>query len=131
MEINSNEIAEVSLPISLKILDTLHHPVLLVNSRYTVLYLNEAMVKYIELVARQRLDRDGIIGRNVIDFHPPKSREGTTKRLEEVFSGKNLPPRFNVVGGTMFTTYDNPILNEDEKVVGLLMEKIPVCIVPE
>jgi len=48
-----------------------------------------------------------------------------------VFSGRTLRPRFNQVGKIMSMTYDNPIVNEDGKIVGLLMEKIPVCIKSE
>ena len=122
---------ELSRSLLIQVLDRLRHPVLLLNSEGAIVYLNQAMLNYVEKVTSTRWEREKIIGMDLVAFHTSDVRDRMKERVAAVLSGQHLPPRFNAVGETMFMTYDTALSNEDGDIVGLLMEKIPVNIVSD
>ena len=122
---------DLSTSLLTQVLDRLHHPILILNSEGGIVYLNQAMLNYVEKVTSRPWQREKVIGMDLVAFHAPDVQDRMKERAAAVLSGQRLPPRFNTVRETMFMTYDTPLSNENGDIVGLLMEKIPVNIVSD
>lgn len=126
-----SSLCQLSVSLLTQVLDRLHHPVLLLDSKGAIVYLNQAMLNYVAKVTSKGWKREKVIGMDVAAFHPPDGKAQMKERVAAVLSGQCLPPRFNTAGETMFMTYDTALSNENGNVVGLLMEKIPVNIMSD
>ena len=130
------ESAERGLPLEpgecyRRTLDRLHHAVMIVDVRHTIVYANQAMCQYIGMVTEQRWEPSQVIGRNVMDFHPQPSVPGTVRRFQEMHTDAFLAPRTNSTESLMFLTWDSRLLDDDGNVVGYVLEKFPASFNPE
>ena len=114
-----------------QVLDRLHHPVLLLDSTGAIVYLNQAMLNYVEKVTSTKWKREKVTGKDLAAFHPPDVRDRMKERVAAVLSGQCLPSRLSTAGEIVFMTYDTALSDENGDIVGLLMEKIPVNIVSD